>query len=201
MPPTPWNTDGPNRSLYAAQQRIGAEPIRVNRLERDPEIYKLNEILGNLCFNYKAAMRNHGQFGLTTQELQNAADTLKNAEKRIERLAIMLIAGMEMVAEATTEFGFDLPARSFAIMVGADAVAAQQLIAGMPAAAIDHDPRMVAAMAPSSTETRSGITEIPGREDDPSDSWQAQEPPVSHDPDVGKWHHRGQLESREKQAY
>lgn len=199
MPATPWNTDGPNRSLYAAQQRIGAEPIRVNRLERDPEIYKLNEILGNLCFNYKAAMRDHGQFGLTASERQNAADTLKNAEKRIERMAIMLIAGMDMIAEATAEFGFDPPARSFAIMVGADAVAAQQLIVGTPAVAAESDPE--GAVTPTSTETRSGIADIPGREDDPSNSWRPQEPPVSRDPDVGKWHHRGQLKSGENRAY
>lgn len=126
--PSTWNTGGPNGPLHDAQRRLGIDSARIDRLARDPEIHRLNAILCGLCGNYKDLMRRNGGAAFTGREVEDATATILHAEKSVGRIAVMLLASMEMVDEACAAYGLDSPQRPFAIFVGADADAARELL-------------------------------------------------------------------------
>lgn len=116
-----WRFRGTPYHLDRQGERLGLSKVLTDRARHNPEIYRVNTLLGQLNERYHHAPKDDGRAVLSPPDLAQVRGTLGQCEIELEKLHALASASATMLAEAYTAFGLDGPVRPFRVACDFDA--------------------------------------------------------------------------------
>jgi hypothetical protein len=118
-----WRFRGSPHYLDQQGARLGISKILTDQARRNPQIYRVSDLTGQLCERYHRAPKDDGRAVVLPAELAQIRGTLGQCEQELEKLHVLAAAAQAIVDEAHRAFGLTPPDRRFRVRCDFDDLA------------------------------------------------------------------------------
>jgi hypothetical protein len=118
-----WRFKGSPHYIGKQAERLGITQILADRARNNAEIFRVANLLAQLCERYHAARRENDLPVLGFTERGQIKGTLEQCELELLKLHMLAGTADSMVTEAWRAFGFPVPTRGFRVVSDHDDVA------------------------------------------------------------------------------
>jgi hypothetical protein len=115
-----WRFRGSPHFLDAQAARLGLPKVLADRARHNPEIYRVQVLIAQLCERFHKARKENGRPVFGKPELAQVRGTLEQAELELQKLHMLAAASAAMLDETWKAFEFAVPNRPYAVSCNYD---------------------------------------------------------------------------------
>jgi hypothetical protein len=109
-----WHFRGTPHYLDKQGERLGVPKVLTDRSKHNPEIHRVQTLLGQLCERYNRARKDErGEPIIYPVEISQVQGTLSQCEQELAKLHALAAAAQMMIDEAHAAYGVATPERPY----------------------------------------------------------------------------------------